>query len=268
MKTIIFLLGFIPSLVLAQSDGSGKIMPEPMVPLSQLDWVKELRVQIQTDKKLKTKKGQPERMREWFDFLGEDSRTYRMQREYLQGSYFYDESFVFVSPDELLEMDLTAYAYRAQHVGKNIEMRVERVNEAALVLHGDVKVYDAYSGLLSATLQFEHGRPTSIFINHYYATNQLQFVRHITTDGQGYPWATTSVLEAYYPDGSRFDHPLNNDGTAILILNEAGEVEDECPCIGQNIMEWGRSYLYSLLGKYAFLMERIYQEERLECCWE
>jgi hypothetical protein len=129
-------------------------------------------------------------------------------------------------------------------------------------------VYNPYDGLLQSTIYFEKGRPVRINMNHYYANNQLQFVREITSEGMGEPLRNVGVLEAYYPDGSVFENPITEDGTAIIILNDAGEEEDQCACMGEDILTWGRGYLYSFLGKYTILIEQIYQDEGLECCWE
>ena len=127
-------------------------------------------------------------------------------------------------------------------------------------------MYD--DGLLQATLFFDKGRPTKIYINHYFGNGQLQLVREITSEGSREPLRNTGAFETYYPDGSVFKNPLTEDELAIIILNDDGKPQDECTCMGQNIMEWGESYLYPFIGKYYFLLEKIYQEEEMDCCWE
>ncbi len=93
-------------------------------------------------------------------------------------------------------------------------------------------------------------------------------MREIKSEGVGKPLRNTGVLEAYYPDGSVFENPISEDGTAIILIDDNGQEHDQCECIGQDMMEWGRTFLYSFIGKYTMLLEQIYRDEGLECCWE
>lgn len=65
-----------------------------------------------------------------------------------------------------------------------------------------------------------------------------------------------------------FENPLTENKSASIIQNDEGELEDECACMGQHIMEWGNAYLYNFIGKYACLLEVGYRVEERECCWE
>lgn len=238
------------------------------IPLSQTNRAKALGVDEYSSEGNKIKNGEMQRLFEWYDYTDENGDIRRFRRDFKKDDFFYDESFILLSEEEIQELDLYEYSYQAVHTGKRIELKMEAEDGLVAVLHGPSKVYDATSGTTLATLEYEFGRPIRIFINHYFTNGQLQFVREITSLGQGNPFENTGVREAYYPDGSPFENPITDDGSAIILLNDEGQKEDECPCMGQDIMEWGRSYLYAFIGKHVFLLESIYGSEGLECCWE
>jgi hypothetical protein len=266
MKKLVLLLSILPSVLLAQSNGSGKMTAEQPNGLKETALYKEVGKST-TNSGNKLKNGEALRIFEWFDFELND-KTHRYRRDFKKDAYFYDEDLIGFTP-EMMESDeyTNVYTNSARLDGKKIILDMEMEDDRVWV-YSEVKVYNPYNGLLLSSMYFENGRPIRININHYYANNQLQFVREITSEGIGEPLRNVGVQEAYYPDGSPFDNPITEDGTAIIILNDAGEVEDECACIDQDIMEWGRGYLYPLLGKYTIIIEQIYQDEGLECCWE
>ena len=169
--------------------------------------------------------------------------------------------------DEWFSTQRTSGKYKSvKHIDKYVGFEFMNKRGNWFVANGETKIYE--EGLLQATITFDHGRPTRMFINHYYASGQLHFVRDIRSAGVGEPLLNVGVHEYYKPDGTVFENPLTEDGSAIVILNDLDEPVDECACIDQDIMEWGSGYLYPILGKYYFLLEHIYQADKLECCWE
>ncbi len=259
MKIFVFALLF-PFLLFGQSDdGDGNVAIVPPVSLSETDLIKKHNVRTIFDQDNKIRKGKPVRLYEWFNY--KTDTVYRFQREFEKDYYFNDEHLALISRRDAL------YPYLIEHRGKKLTFREEPLRFKVFVYHGSTKVYDT-NGLLQATIYFDRGRPEKIHINHYYMNGQLQFVREITSEGPGKPFRNTGVLEAYYPDGTVFENPITEDGDAIVILNEEGEPEDECACMGQNIMEWGEGYLYAFIDKYYYLLEDIYGKEGMDCCWE
>lgn len=205
----------------------------------------------------KYKKGQPIRFYQWFDYKENDTLK-RYRREYDVDYFMYDEWFT--------SQRKPGNYKSVRHFGKSLGFEYMNNRGHWFVAHGGAKIYD--QGVLQATVFFDHGRAVRILINHYYANGQLHFVRDIRSVGAGSAFRNVGVLEYYKPDGTVFEDHLTEDGTAIIILNDAGEPEDECACIDQDIMEWGASYLYPFLGKFYYLLEEVYRLEKMECCWE
>ena len=262
MKKLIVLLFITPVLTHAQSENkTGKTQSIKLTEIGDSEMAKEIGVLSFTGEKTKFKKGKITKLFQWFDYENEYDQLRRIRREYA-GGFMYDEEFVAISQKAAEEIRASV-----RHSGKGITFE-EEANEDGnyFVYEGLSRAYDG--GILQATLYFTKGRAYKIYINHYYTNGQLQFVREITSEGVGQPLKNTGVLEAYFPNGSVFENPLTEDESAIIILNDEGEPEDECACMGQNIMEWGESYLYNFIGKYYYLLERIYQEEEMDCCWE
>ena len=268
MKTILIALAVMPLLLDAQSDdGNGKTSPVSPMLLLDTKMADSLGIKSVTSEGNKIKKGSPVQIFEWYDFASSDDLTQRLRREFKAGEYFYDEQMLVLSPEQMDYYE-PIYLTLVRHAGNKIEMQEEMDGENILIYDGISKIYDVRTGLPQATIIFSFGRPKNILINHYYANGQLQFVREIYSEGVGEPFRNIGVLEAYYPDGRPFENPITEDGSAIIILNEEGEKEEECSCMDQDIMEWGRTYLYAFLGKYTFLLEQIYLDEEMECCWE
>lgn len=268
MKNLLIILLFLPLLLNAQSDdGMGKVNPVSPMLLLDTKMADSLRIKSVSSAGNKIKKGFPYRIFEWYDYPSDDGLTQRLRRDFKADEYFYDEQILVLSPEELDDYE-PYYINLIQHNGNKLEINSETDGEYTLIYDGPAKIYDVRTGLRQATIHFSFGRPQIILINHYYANGQLQFVREIYSEGPGEPLRNVGVLEAYYPDGRPFENPITEDGSAIIILNDEGEKEDECACIDQDIMEWGRGYLYAFLGKYTILLEQIYLDEELECCWE
>jgi len=267
MKKLTLLLIILPCFLQAQSDGSGKITAQKPNGLKDTPLYKELGNSTLSNQGNKLKKGDPLVIFEWFEYTLNDL-THRYRRDFQKDSHFYDEDLIGYT-SEMMELDefQNAYTTSVQLDGSKIKLDMEMIEDRVMV-YSEVKVYSPHTGLLQSTIYFSNGRPTRIHMNHYYSDNQLQFVREIARDGYGEPLRNVGVLEAYYPDGSVFENPITEDGTAIIILNDAGEVEDQCACMGEDILTWGRGYLYTFLGKYTILIEQIYQDEGMECCWE
>lgn len=262
MKYFLWVFLFSSHFILAQSaDGNGKTDIIPIVEINQSPFAQTKRVRnfIQ-EGKAKFKKGQPVKFIQWFNYRENDT-TFRYRREYDEDHYLYDEHFV---------ARRNAARYQSvSHYGKHIAYEYLTQRGYYFAYDRQAKVYD--EGVLQATLFFgddQSGRPTKIYINHYYANGQLQFTREIESPGEGEPFVNVGVVEAYYPDGTRFENPLNEDGTAIIILDDNGEAIDQCDCMGDDIMTWGAGYLYSFLGKYYYLLQHVYEKDGLECCWE
>lgn len=205
----------------------------------------------------KYKKGKAIRFYQWFDYKENDTLK-RYRREYDRDYFMYDEWFT---------TQRKPGRYKSvRHFGKSLGFEYMNTRGLWFTAHGTAKVYDR--GVLQATIYFDHGRPTKIHMNHYYANGQLHFVRDIRTEGAGKPLLNVGVHEYYKPDGSVFENYLAENGDAIIILNDEGQPEDECACIDQDVMEWGAGYLYPFLGKFYYLLEEIYRLEKMECCWE
>lgn len=261
-------LALMPLLLNAQSDdGKGKTAPVSPMLLLDTKLADSLGIKTVSSQGTKVKKGFPQQIFEWFDYPAFDDLSMRLRRDFKADEYFYDEQMRVLSPEQMDYYE-PIYLNLVRHVGNKIEIKEEKDGVNTLVYDNKTKIYDVRTGLLQATIVFSFGRPKNILINHYYANGQLQFVREIYSEGAGEPYRNIGVLEAYYPDGRPFDNPITEDGTAIIILNDQGEKEDECACIDQDIMEWGRTYLYAFLGKHTILLEQIYLDEEMECCWE
>lgn len=261
MKKIgLFILFIGPSLVAnSQSlDGKGKtetVKPEEIHHSAfaiERDQYKYLQEDLP-----KYKRDKPVRFYQWFDYKENDTLK-RYRREYDVEYFMYDEWFT---------SQRNPGKYKSpRHFGKRLGFEFMNQRGHWFVAHGGAKVYQ--DGVLQATVIFDHGRPTQILVNHYYENGQLHFVRDIRSEGKGRAFKNVGVLEYYRPDGAVFENPLTEDGSAIIILNDLGEPEDECACMDQDIMEWGMGYLYPFLGKFYFLLEEIYRLEKMECCWE
>jgi hypothetical protein len=268
MKNLILFLFILPIFLNAQSnDGMGKTSPVSPMLLLDTEMADSLGIKSVKSEGNKIKKGFPSRIFEWYDYPAYDGLTQRLRRDFKADDYFYDEQILVLTPDQMENYE-PYYLNLIRHEGNKLVIKEEMEGENSLIYDGPTKIYDVRTRLVQATIQFSFGRPQNILINHYYTNGQLQFVREIYSEGAGEPLRNIGVLEAYYPDGSVFENPLTEDGNAIIILNDQGEKEDECTCIGQDIMEWGRGYLYAFLGKYAILLEQIYNDDGLECCWE
>jgi hypothetical protein len=266
MRLQLFLLIAFPCFLIAQTNSDGNAKIEPVQSLRKSSRAQSYWNQI-TTAEYKEKKGEVIRIFEWFDYNDGPEFLFRQRRDYTNGDFLYDESFRKYTQEDIADLGIGMYTKVARLEGKKIVLNQEDSDGITLVYDGHSEVYNA-EGQLQATIHFENGRPDELFINHYYSNGRPQFVRRITSEGIGEPYRNIGVLEAYYPDGRPFDNPITDDGTAIIILNDQGEKEDECACIDQDIMEWGRSYLYAFLGKHTILLEQIYLDEEMECCWE
>lgn len=263
MNKILFILLLSPFMAFSQSDdGKGNVAHIPAKVLGESNLAKNLKITSYEAGEGKYKKGKLIQSAQWFNYRDENGDTRRKRREYLDGYFMYDENLIAIPQTSAEEIRPTV-----QRIGKQIIVETEvQTGGNYYVYDGSTKIYD--QGMLQATIFFDKGRLFKMNINHYYTNGQLQFVREITSGGIGQPLLNTGAQEAYYPDGSVFKNPLSEDGSAIIILNDTGEPEDECACMGQNIMEWGETYLYNFIGKYYYLLEHIYQEEEMDCCWE
>jgi hypothetical protein len=145
-------------------------------------------------------------------------------------------------------------------------MRYRKASDYGYVYDGTIEIYR--DEILSATLYYQKGFLYKIHINHYYFSGHVQFVREITRKDHNSLFLNTGVLEAYYPDGRVFDSPITEDGRAIIILNDEGEPEDLCECMDQDIMPWGEGYLSAFLGDFYWILEEVYRDAGLSCCWE
>ncbi len=259
MKYSFWVLLFLSQVVLAQSaDGNGKTATAKPVNLHLTQFAKANRItRYVPGEKDKFKKDQPVRFFQWANYKKDDT-VRRFRREYDVEMFLYEEHFV--------SQRAPGQYKTVRHYGSDIafEALTERGNW--YVYDMAAKVYD--QGVLQATIFFADGRPNKIYINHYYANGQLQFTRKITSEGTGKPLINEGVLEAYYPDGRVFENVLTEDGNAVIILDDNGEEMDQCDCIGDDIMQWGAGYLYPFIGKYYYLLQHIYEMDKLECCWE
>lgn len=171
MKKLLALLMLLPVALAAQSDGSGKISPEKPDGLKETALFKDVgKTTRNSDNKFKN--GTTLRIFEWFDYRMNEL-PHRYRRDFLAESHFYDEDLIGFSEEAELS---DAYTYHVRLNGKKIETEVA---DDLVWVYGEVKVYNPYDGLLQSTIYFENGRPTRININHYYANNQLQFVREM-----------------------------------------------------------------------------------------
>ena len=264
MKYIFLLMFIAPYMALAQSDdGKGTVKRVTPTEITESKLAEDLSMLSFMGEKSKYNNGHLVRSFQWFDYEDRAGIQRRFRREFKAEEYFYDELLLGLSQITILDMGHSSVT--VQHSRKKIIFKDWIEDDLVYLYDGPSKFYD--NGILQATLYFKMGRPEKIYINHYYTNGQLQFVREITSKGFGEPFQNTGVLEAYYPNGSVFENPITSDGTAIIILNDEGEPEDECACMGQNIMEWDKSFLYTFIGKYYYLLERIYQDEEMECCW-
>lgn len=259
MKSLLLLICLFPLLLPAQSaDGFGAVEIVQPSEIHHSAFAKEKEVTRYMEEELpKYKKNKPVRFYQWFDYKENDTLK-RYRREYDQDYFMYDEWFT--------TQRVPGNYKSVRHTGKHLGFEYMNKRGHWFVAHGKAKVYD--QGVLQATIYFDHGRPTRILINHYYMTGKLHFVRDIRSAGPGEPFKNVGVHEYYRPDGSVFETPITEDGSAIIILSEEGEPEDECACINQDIMEWGAGYLYPFLGKFYYLLEEVYLVDKIACCWE
>ncbi len=263
MKKLFVLILISPLISFSQSDdGQGSVAKLRIVELAKSQQAKGLKITSYGGETAIYKKGKLTRTFQWFNYKDTLGQTRRKRREYIDDYFMYDESLMAI-PQTATEEILST----VRHIGKQVVVEDKKVEGGSYYVYdGFSKIYD--DGLLQSTLFFQKGRPYKIYVNHYYDNGQLQFVREITSEGSGKPLKNTGALEAFYPDGSVFENPLTEDGLAIIILNQDGEPEDKCACMGQNIMEWGESYLFAFIGKYYYLLEKIYEDEEMDCCWE
>lgn len=263
MNKLTYCLLLFPFLLFSQSDdGNGNVAKIQPIELGKSNLAKGLKVASYGGEETRFKKEVLVSTFQWFNYKDSLGQTFRRRREYVDGYFMYDEVLI-----ALPQMAAEEIRPTARRVGKEIVIESKVQDDGKFYVYdGLSKVYD--EGVLQATLLYEKGRPTKININHYYSNGRLQLVREITSEGLGEPYKNTGVLEAYYPDGSVFENPITEDESAIIILNDKGVPEDECTCMGQNIMEWGESYLYPFIGKYYFLLEKVYKDEEMDCCWE
>lgn len=259
MKRLLFILSLVPLYLQGQSlDGFGTVEIVPVDEIHHSAFAAEKNAKRYLEEELpKYKKNKPVRFYQWFDYEENDTIK-RYRREYDQDYFMYDEWFT---------SQRKPGKYKSvRHTGKFLGFEYMNKRGHWFVAHGMAKVYD--EEVLQATIYFDHGRPTRVLINHYYPSGKLHFVRDIRSEGRGKPFLNVGVHEYYNPDGSVFKNPITEDGSAIIILNEEGEEEDLCECMGQDVMEWGVGYLYPFLGKFYYLLEEVYMVDKMECCWE
>lgn len=259
MKKLLFFLSLVPLYLKSQSlDGFGTVEVVPIDEIHHSTFASEKNATKYLEEELpKYKKNKPVRFYQWFDYKENDTLK-RYRREYDQDYFMYDEWFT--------TQKETGKYKSVRHSGKHLQFEFMDRSGKWLVAHGKAKIYDRE--ILQATVFFHYGRPARILMNHYYASGKLHFVRDIRSNGPGQPFLNVAVHEYYKPDGSVFENPITEDGSAIIILNEEGEEEDLCECMDQDVMEWGAGYLYPFLGKFYYLLEEVYLIDRMECCWE
>ena len=251
MRVLTVFILFLSTSCFAQSlDGEGTANRVQTIPFDPATIQTNYRSTIEEERP-KYKRGELHALYQWVDFTNENGESRRLIRDYNAELFYYREELV---PFVLRENMSCKYS-----VVRELSNKIETLDEEDFVYHGKQEVYQ--NGFLFATLFFDNGRPTRILLNHYFSNNQLQFVREITSLGVGEPLRNTGVLESYYPDGRRFENPLSEDESAIVILDDNGIPTDECACMGQDIMEWGPQFLYSFMGKYFYLLETIYANE-------
>ncbi|MCP4459201.1 MAG: hypothetical protein GY816_14450 [Cytophagales bacterium] len=221
MKKLLFVLLAFPVMLYSQSDdGKGNVAYSPPTELGKSNLAKGLKITGYGGEESKYKKGVLVDTFQWFNYKDELGHIRRIRREYVVDYFMYDEVLIAVP-----QIAAEVIHPTARRLGKQIVLENGVKDDGFYYVYdGTSKVYD--DGILQASVFFKKGRPTKIYINHYYTNGQLQFVREITSDSIGAPLLNIGALEAYYPDGSVFENPVSEDGSAIIILNDDGDPED------------------------------------------
>jgi antitoxin component YwqK of YwqJK toxin-antitoxin module len=254
MKALLIVLSILAAV--SSSNGQERVRKPEAFTKANFSGLDITNLKINPPAELKPKKGDLTRLLQSCEYEDGNNR-YVIRQDFLTKYHHYLEYYA-IPKNGAVEILLTQTHSDAKEV-----LTGDNVSITGYAYHGRSYIYNPIDGRITGTVYFEYGIPVSVELYLYFSNGQLQFIRQIAADDEG-RLINVGILESYYPDGSRLENPLSEDGMAVIMLDDDGNVIDECRCIGDDILDWTVEYLYYFIGKFAQHFDHWYSAKNLK----